>query len=187
MGRSKALLPAGRGGQTFVARLAAVLAAGGIDDVLIVGRPGDLALRAAALELGAVRYVSNPRADEGQISSILAALAVADRPGVEGLLVLPVDQPLVTPETVASLLAGFRRVRPPVARAAHGGAHGHPVIFARAVFEELRRVAPGDGARAVVRAHGARVLDVEVADEGVLIDIDVPEEYARIFGVPRPD
>jgi CTP:molybdopterin cytidylyltransferase MocA len=187
MGRSKALLPAGRGGQTFVARLAAVLAAGGIDDVLIVGRPGDLALRAAAMELGAVRYVSNPRADEGQISSILAALAVADRPGVEGLLVLPVDQPLVTPETVASLLAGFRRVRPPVARATHGGAHGHPVIFARAVFDELRRVAPGDGARAVVRAHGASVLDVEVPDEGVLIDIDDPEEYARIFGVPRLD
>jgi CTP:molybdopterin cytidylyltransferase MocA len=39
----------------------------------------------------------------------------------------------------------------------------------------------------VVRAHGASVLDVEVPDEGVLIDIDDPEEYARIFGVPRLD
>lgn len=186
MGRSKALLPAGRDGQTFVARLAAVLTAGGIDDVLIVGRPGDLALRAAAMELGTVRYVSNPRADEGQLSSILAAAAVVDRPGVEGLLVLPVDQPLVTPATVAEVLSGFRRVRPPVARATHGDAHGHPVVFARAVFDELRRVEPGSGARAVVRAHGASVLDVEVPDEGVLLDIDDPEEYERIFGSLPP-
>jgi molybdenum cofactor cytidylyltransferase len=182
MGRSKALLPAGRGAETFVARLAAVLTAGGIDDVLIVGRPGDLALRAAALALGAVSYVSNPRADEGQISSIVAAMDVADRPGVDGLLVLPVDQPLVTSATIAAVLDAFRRVRPPVARATHGGAHGHPVVFARAVFDELRGVPPGAGARAVVRAHGARVLDVEVPDEGVLIDIDDPEAYARIFG-----
>ncbi len=175
-------MPAGPGGQTFVSRLAAVLAAGGIDDVLIVGRPDDLALRAAAMELGSVRYVSNPRADDGQISSILAALDVVDRPGVEGLLVLPVDQPLVTAPTIAAVLAGFRRVRPPVARATHGGAHGHPVVFARRVFEDLRRLGPGAGARAVVRASGASVLDVEVPDEGVLIDIDDPEEYARVFG-----
>jgi molybdenum cofactor cytidylyltransferase len=113
-------------------------------------------------------------------------LAFADRPGVEGLLVLPVDQPLVTPETVAALLAGFRRVRPPVARATHGGAHGHPVVFAHSVFDELRRVEPASGARAVVRAHGLSVLDVDVPDEGVLLDIDDPEEYARVFGVSPP-
>jgi molybdenum cofactor cytidylyltransferase len=187
MGRSKALLPAGSDGRTFVARLAAALASGGVDDVLIVGRPDDLALRAAAVALGTVRYVSNPQAENGQISSIVAAIDVVSRPGVEALLVLPVDQPLVTPATIAAVLAGFRRVRPPVARATHGGAHGHPVVFAHSVFDELRRVDPSAGARAVVRAHGPRVLDVEVPDEGVLIDIDDPEEYSRVFGSVPPE
>ena len=108
MGRSKALLPAGPDGRTFVARLAVALTAGGIDDVLIVGRPEDLALREAVRQLDvAARYIENPHADAGQISSILAVIDVVSRPGVEGLLVLPVDQPLVTPETVAAVLAGL--------------------------------------------------------------------------------
>ena len=185
MGRSKALLPAGAGGPTFVRRLAATLRDGGITDILVVGRPDDGALRNEVAPNGAeLRYVENRRAHEGQISAIVAALNAVDRPGVRGLLVVPVDQPLVTPATVAQLLAAFARLRPPIARAAYRGRHGHPVVFGPVVFGELRLANPSVGARSVVHAHGAAVLDVEVPDEAVLIDVDDPEAYARVFGIP---
>jgi CTP:molybdopterin cytidylyltransferase MocA len=61
------------------------------------------------------------------------------------------------------------------------------VIFAPAVFGELRRAAREVGAREVLRAHAGTILNVEVPDEGVLIDVDDPDEYARIFGSLPPD
>jgi CTP:molybdopterin cytidylyltransferase MocA len=39
----------------------------------------------------------------------------------------------------------------------------------------------------VLRAHADAILDVDVPDEGVVTDVDDPEEYARVFGVPLPD
>jgi CTP:molybdopterin cytidylyltransferase MocA len=187
MGRSKALLPCDRSGSTFVHHLVASLRAGGVEDVLVVGRPDDDALRleVEGLRPGgapAARFVPNPHADLGQLSSVLAGLNVADRPGVGGVLVCPVDVPLVSPGSVSALLSVFRSTAAPIVRAVCGGRHGHPVIFSRAVFDELRRADPAVGAKAVLRAHAAAIADVEVDDPAVLADIDTPEDYARIFG-----
>lgn len=187
MGRSKALLPVGSTGSTFVRALTEALRDGGIADVLVVGRPDDEPLRGEVAGLGtAVRYVENHRAERGQIASIVAAIDAIDHPGVEGLLVVPVDLPLVAAPTVAALLAAFERTRPPLARATYQGRNGHPVIFGPALFAELRQVDPSLGARAVVRAHAAECVQVDVPDPGVLVDIDDPDAYQRVFGIPLP-
>jgi molybdenum cofactor cytidylyltransferase len=128
--------------------------------------------------------VRNPHPDEGQLSSLLAALQLADRPGVEGLLTTLVDVPLVTPDTVRTLLARHRATRAPVVRPAKDARHGHPVIFDRAVFEDLRRADRSIGAKAVLAAHASRVDNVPVDDEGAFTDIDTPEAYEKAIG-PR--
>ena len=179
MGRSKALLPFPPTNRTFVAQIAATLLAGGVADALVIGRPDDDALRAEVEGLAApVRFVGNPRADAGgQLSSVIAGLNAADRPGARAILVTPVDLPFITAETVAALLAAFSAGRAPIVRATHAGRHGHPVVFGRAVFDALRHADPALGAKAVLRAHP--VLDLEVSDAAVLNDIDTREDYAR--------
>jgi CTP:molybdopterin cytidylyltransferase MocA len=185
MGRAKALLPYGPG-CSFVAKLVSTLTDGGITDVVVVGRLGDEALEAELEHLGVgesrLRYAVNAEADKGQLSSVLAGLSLADRPGVLGVLIVPVDMPLVRPATVRQLLAVFNSSRAPIVRPVHNGAHGHPVIFGRALFDELRRADPTVGARSVVRTHAEAVVDVEVSDAGTITDIDTPEDYARLFG-----
>lgn len=182
MGRPKALLRCGPGHETFVRRLAIALAAGGVDGVLVVGRPGDAALQTEIDGLpGPARYIENPDADAGQLSSLLAGLAAVDRPGVRGLLVTPVDAPLIEAATVAALLDSLRSTGAPIVRATYEGRHGHPVIFGRAVFEALRHADPSLGARAVVRAHAGRVVEVAVNDPGVLGDVDTPSDYRTLF------
>ena len=182
MGRPKALLPAEPGGPTFVRKIVHTLLEGGVIDALVVGRPEDEPLQREIDAIGAhVRFVVNAHADSGQLSSVLAGLNAADKPGIEGVLVTPVDVPLIRAETVRTLLTAFSSQRAPIARATHGGRHGHPVIFARAVFDELRRADPALGAKAVVRAHAQDVANVEVDDPGVLHDIDRPEDYQRLF------
>lgn len=183
MGRPKALLPAGPGEETFVSRLSRTLLAGGAADVLVVGRPADDELAAEVRRIGddgrAVRLVLNPHAERGQLSSVVAGLNAADRPGVTGILLMPVDAPLVRPSTVSALLAEFAARRDAIVRAAFGGRHGHPVIFARTYFDELRRADPAAGAKAVVRAHPDAVRNVDTGDPGVVDDIDGPDDYAR--------
>jgi CTP:molybdopterin cytidylyltransferase MocA len=178
MGKPKALLSVGQGGPSFVRHLALTLLEGGVADVLVVGRPDDQALRKEIDDIG-LRFVPNPDADSGQLSSVLAGLNAADRPGVAGLLVTPVDAPLVGAATVRQLLAAIGNRHLPLVRATHKGRHGHPVVFARRVFDELRHADPGVGAKAIVQRYVLEGIDLEVDDAGVLLDIDEPVDYER--------
>jgi CTP:molybdopterin cytidylyltransferase MocA len=179
MGRPKALLPIGD--DTFVTRVCRTLLEAGVDDLVVVAgaEHGPVAEAVSRAGLPA-RVVENPRRDEGQLSSVLAGLAVADRPGVDAVLVHLVDTPLVRPETARAVLDAFLRSHAPIVRPSAGGRHGHPVLFARRVFDDLRRADPAIGAKAVVRARAAEVLSVAVDDEGACRDIDTPEDLARL-------
>ncbi len=183
MGRPKALLPCAPDGQTFVHRLARAFCDGGLQEALVVGRPDDLALRTEVDTMSVpARFVENANADAGQLSSLLAGLRAADLPGVRAVLVAPVDSPLISADTVATLLAVFSSTGAPIVRACHRGRHGHPVVFSRAVFIELRRADPAIGAKAVLRAHEGAIVNVEVDDPGVVRDVDTPEDYRALFG-----
>ena len=180
MGRAKALLQLPDSGRTFVAQIADTLIGGGVDAAFVVGRPDDEALRTEVETLAPlVRYVGNPRYESGQLSSVLAALDVVDQPAVRGLLIVPVDMPLIRATTIATLIEAFNTSRRSIARATHRERHGHPVIFGRAAFDMLRVADPAQGARAVVRA--LPVLDVEVDDDGVVRDIDTPADYEELL------
>lgn len=180
MRRPKALLPIGHAGDTFVAHLIATFHDADTDDVVVVIRPGDTPLR-AAVERCAARVAENPDADRGQLSSLIAGLDGVDRPGVRGILVMPVDIPIVRAQTIIAVKAAFARSSAPIVRAVHREQHGHPVIFARRVFDELRRADPHTGAREVVHAHAHDLLNVEVDDPGILRDVDTPEDYERLL------
>jgi molybdenum cofactor cytidylyltransferase len=185
MGKPKALLPIARDGSTFVRQIATVLLEGGAAGIFVVGRPDDEPLQREVQAIGlAVRYVENANADRGQLSSLIAGLNAADRPGIAGMLVSPVDAPLVRTETVRALIGAFESGRGVIVRATYRGRHGHPVIFGRRVFDDLRHADPTIGAKVVLRAHQQEVLDLDVDDPGVVDDIDRPEDYARATGLP---
>jgi molybdenum cofactor cytidylyltransferase len=183
MGRSKPLLPHGHAsGLTFVAHLIDVSRAAGLVRIIVVGRPEDEALDAEVSGRGA-RFVENPAAESGQLSSLQAGLsALQGDPDLEAVMVMPVDVPLVSAAVVKRLLEAAGASSALILRAAHAGRHGHPVIFRRSVFDELHAADPALGAKAVVRADPTRVEDVDVQDPGVALDVDTPEDYLRAFG-----
>ena len=183
MGRPKALLPARVEGLTFLSQLVETLWAAGLDDVLAVvsDQSGDVEPALSRLSRPP-RVVHNQHPEQGQISSLLAALAAINRPGVSAMLVTLVDVPFVSPATVRAVLEAFRRTGGPIVRPASGEEHGHPVVFARQLFDELRAADVAGGAKSVVRAHAASIVNVPVDDPGAFTDIDTPEDYTRIVG-----
>jgi molybdenum cofactor cytidylyltransferase len=178
MGRPKALLRAGD--RTFIRTILDTLREAGLPDAVVVVRAGQDGVAAEVAAAGFGRTVVNLRADEGQLSSLLAGLTAIDRPGVDAALVTLVDVPRATADGIRRLLARAATSPAPILRAVHRGAHGHPVIFKRGIFDALRAADPAQGAKAVVRA--AEVEDVETGDPGVVDDIDTPEDYARLLG-----
>jgi molybdenum cofactor cytidylyltransferase len=127
-----------------------------------------------------VAYLENPTPERGQLSSLLVGVGYAEACDADGVMVLPVDIPSVKAATVQSLREAFDLVATPIVRAVHQGRHGHPVIFGRTVFAELRAADLSIGAREVLRRDPARVCEVAVDDAGVLRDVDEPDDYRRL-------
>jgi molybdenum cofactor cytidylyltransferase len=186
MGRTKALLPLGSSGETFLGRVIRVLRQGGAEAVVVVVG-GDAAAVRASLPRDDVHVssVENPRYEEGQLSSLLVGLAAVEQrhDDVEAVMVTLVDLPLIAATTVRAVREAFlAHPDAPLVRPRRGNRHGHPVIFNRSMFGELRRADPATGAKPVVHAHAAEEANVEVDDDGAFIDIDTPEDYERFIG-----
>jgi CTP:molybdopterin cytidylyltransferase MocA len=182
MGRPKALLKHVFTGRTFVAHLISTAREAGLPAIFVIGRSANVELEAEVNEMG-VALLVNAAPDRGQLSSIMVGVEAAERLAASAVLVMPVDVPLVTSTVLSRVLTAANRSEAQIVRATHAGQHGHPVLFKRSVFGELRSADPSIGARAIVRADPARVLDVEVSDPGVVLDVDTPEDYRRAFGV----
>lgn len=183
MGAPKALLP-DPDGQPFVARVVRAFAAADVRDVVIVtGSQHDAIVQAIDADRPPTTplLVRNPQPSRGQLSSLWVGLDAAERAGLEGVLVTPVDIPMIRPSTIRQVVQAWERTHAPVVRPAVGARHGHPVLFAREVFDALRQAPLGEGARVVIRANAGRVVDVQVDDEGCVVDVDTPADYQAIL------
>jgi molybdenum cofactor cytidylyltransferase len=182
MGSPKAVLAA-PGGRPFVAAIVRALSAAGIEEIVVVtGRDHDCVVDAMVRDAPSrqPRIVRNIDPSRGQLSSLWTGMDAAVGPDTEGIVVTLVDVPLVAPETIRRVIDAWRRTRAPIVRPAVGERHGHPVIFDRVLFSALRAAPLERGAKSVVRAHAAEIVEVPVEDEGAMIDIDTPQEYAAL-------
>ena len=181
MGRPKAALPLGRGGHTVLSMGVGALLAAGVPRVVVVAGAHPEAVRGA---LGTrnrrVSVIDHPAWREGQLSTLRCGLDALNHPRLEAVLVTLVDVPLVSPDTVRALMRAWRTTGAPIVRPALGDRHGHPVLFDRRVFGELREADLRTGAKPVVHAHAHELVNLPVTDEGAFVDLDVPEDYERM-------
>ncbi|RMH17111.1 MAG: nucleotidyltransferase family protein [Gemmatimonadetes bacterium] len=175
MGTSKALLT--HGDRTFVECTVAALREGGCEPVL-VGLVDPLGPEAAAARRAGAELLAVHDSSPGPIASLRAAIAA--HPSAPAVAVLPVDHPAVRPATVAALLAEHAASGAAIVVPEHEGRRGHPAVFDRSLFAELTDPALQGGARTVVRADPGRVRTVPVDDPGVLLDVDTPQDLARL-------
>jgi molybdenum cofactor cytidylyltransferase len=179
MGSPKALLR-GADGRTFIRRIVDLLRPFVADLVIVTGPHHDAIAAEVAAWPEAAALIRNPDPSRGQLSSLWVGMDAVLRPGTAGLLMTLVDVPNVAPSTVGAVVDTWQRMRAPIVRPAIGNRHGHPVIFDRSVFSQLRAAPLDEGAKAVVRAHADAVINVPVDDEGCLVDVDTPEDYRRL-------
>jgi molybdenum cofactor cytidylyltransferase len=130
--------------------------------------------------------VVNKDWEQGQLSSIHAALRSLP-PNTDGMLLCPVDHPLVSASLVGNLIEAFLRDHPAVVVPSYRGRRGHPVVFSATTYDELLNAPMDQGARAVVWAHKGEVHEVSTTEEGCVLNLNDPNAVAKLDSKRFPE
>jgi len=184
MGEPKPLLPLGD--QTVIESVIGLFRGAGVAQIVVVlGHQADLIL--PRIERLGADSVINARYDEGMFSSVQAGVSRLDR-GCGAFFVLPVDTPLVRPETLGVLMDAFRKGDVEACRPSFQGRCGHPPLISAALIPAIRDFEGEGGLRALLALHKERVKEVPVEDPGILLNLNTREDYAAALErISRPD
>jgi molybdenum cofactor cytidylyltransferase len=180
MGRPKALLPYREG--TFLEHLIQATRHPRIGVTRVVLGAGAEAIQTAA-KLDPSLVVLNPDWEKGQLSSICAGVRSLIGIDTDGMVLCPVDHPLVSAGLVGELVDRFYSEGQSIVVPTYKGRRGHPAIFSSALYAELLAAPAERGARAVVWAHAGDVLEVPTEEEGVVLNLNDPEMLKRALGM----
>jgi len=174
MGRLKALLP--WDGGTLVEFQVRQLLAGGVERVLLVLGHQAESIRGIAASLPQTDIVLNPDYATGKTSSVRAGMHAVPA-DADAVMVLSVDQPIpaaVIRQAIEVHASGDALITVP----SFGGRHGHPAVFAKALFSEMLDIAEEtQGLRAVRRRYLDATHVFEANTTASLLDINTPADY----------
>jgi molybdenum cofactor cytidylyltransferase len=171
-GTPKQLLPFGH--TTLLGQVAKNANASALDRVVVVLGRASGELR-ATVDFGRAEVVENTAYGTGCASSLLAGLDAAGEE-CEAIALLLGDQPGVTSGYIDLVIATWRQNRPWAAVTSYEGVFGHPFVFAREAFGELRSLHGDKAVWKLIEAHPERVSRIEISAP-LPPDVDDPEDY----------
>lgn len=124
----------------------------------------------------AVRFVNNPRSPAGMFSSVKVGLA-AVHPHATHVAVSPADLPFLGEESLRTVLAAAasldeRTLLVPT----HAGRRGHPLVFSAALVPRILSWPDERRLSSLFEESDLSVLQLEGFDDGILRDVDRPDD-----------
>jgi len=101
-------------------------------------------------------------------------------PGASAVVLRLCDQPLLTTSTLKALVDKHRESGRRIVACEYGGSLGVPALFDRSLFDELLALQGSHGAKKILEARRAEAGTVPF--DGGSVDVDTPEQYARLVG-----
>ena len=131
-------------------------------------------------DLYAVSFVDNPDFEEGISASLRHGLAAVPA-DCDGVLVCLGDMPRVDAAMLDKLIAAFAPEKGnDICVPVHRGKRGNPVLWGKRYFTEMRDIAGDVGAKHLIGRHAEAVEEVEMVEDGILIDVDSPDALAAL-------
>ena len=144
--------------------------------VVVVGHEAEAVRRHVALQRA--RFVEAPDFHEGCTSSIRAGLQALHPQSAAVVLILG-DQPGIESETIAAVVEGWHHWQTPIVRMSYRGHSGHPMLFTKALFGQLKALHGDKGVWKLCDTHLAWVHEVEV-DQPYPGDVNTWEDYTSL-------
>lgn len=153
----------------------------GDNTVLVTGHDGVAVAEAAG---DSVRFrVVNDRYNEGMGGSIAVAAKVLSHVA-EGILLILVDQPLITASHLRALRDSWSGAADEIVATSFAGTMGPPVLFPSGAFSALANLSGDKGARRILQ--DVRFTMKTIKFEDARVDIDTPEDLDKISVGARP-
>lgn len=173
MGRLKQFLPLGD--KPVIKHCLDNIIASGIKDIVVVlGIQGkELAKTINHLPVTII-FNNNPYSE--MVESVRIGLQNIE-PASSGILICLSDHPLVSGETLKTLITWHRREPDKIIVPLYNNKRGHPGLFPKQYAHEVFQ---GFTLREIVNKDPERIKFVEVSDEGILYDMDTQEDYRKI-------
>jgi len=147
----------------------------GIEDILVVAGHKAPEVLAETARLS-INCVINREFERGMFSSVLAGIEALPQ-GIDAVLVLPVDIPLVRSQTIRVLADLFGDY--PILYPTFRGERGHPPFIAASCLPFISAWSGENGLRGALLELEKRIGADEfpVADQNILFDLDTPQDY----------
>ena len=173
MGTAKQLLPVR--GKPAISLCVEALQAGGLHHPIVVLGSRREECEAALAGLSVTFAVNDdPKSDMAE--SVRIGLRAAT-PTATGILVCLCDHPLVAPSTYREVSNAHLHYAEQIIIPVYKGRRGHPTLFPRSLLEEMYA---GLTMRDIIQRNYERVTLVALDDEGILLDMDTVQDYARL-------
>ena len=191
MGRPKLLLP--WGDTTVIGQIIRQWRELGAAQIAVVHRPDDEPLvEASKREMlkgnakntlqrfnASTHFIVNPQPEHGMFSSIRCAARWRGwRREISSRAIVLGDQPHLQRNTLRALWEQAGRNPDAICQPVFNGRTGHPVILPRGVFEELKH-SRAKTLKDFLKPFYRRCVQCPVADTGLLLDLDRPEDYDK--------
>jgi molybdenum cofactor cytidylyltransferase len=159
LGQPKQLLP--YGGETLLGRVVSqAQCAKGLDEVLVVlGRAADQIRQ--QIDFGSARVVENPEFRDGCASSYRAGIGAVSSKS-DAIMIILGDQPGIRPELIDKVAEEWRQGGSEIALCSYRGKLGHPMIFAKSLFEQLMSLHGDKAAWKLVDANAEMVQEIPI-------------------------
>jgi len=178
MGQNKLLLRLND--TTVIDNILDAVAAANIDETIVVlGHKPEQITEAIQSRREAVRTGVNEDFAHGMISSFQKGLQLL--PYVDAAFLILGDEPILDSNFLNVMMQHMENAhgRALVVSPVHKGKKGHPLLVHRQLFSEILGLEKTETMRDIVRRHADRLLTI-AAPAWTLMDIDTPEDYARI-------
>ena len=176
MGRDKALLP--YRGREFLSHLVYLALPRVSRVVTVLGHHAESISRSLP-DTPRVQAVINGDYDRGMLSSLQAGLTQLPAE-TDWILWMLVDHPAVRGRTLDALLSTARESNAPLVIPRCNGRRGHPIMVSKRVADAILELPFDASPQDVVRAQYAQTAFVDVRDDGVLRDVDSPQEFQAL-------
>lgn len=167
------------GGNTLINHAIDLFESVNIDEIVtVVGHRSDEMIPVVGKTRS--RLIMNHNYRDGMFSSIQRG-AAALRRSSDCFFLLPVDIPLIRPETIQELQAAF--IREPSTLICYPGfesRRGHPPLIDNSLIDDILAYNGQGGLRAFLKKHRDKASTIHVADKYILKDIDTEEDLTLL-------
>jgi len=165
------------GSRVMVRQVCQTLIAADVNEIVVVTGYAREKVEEALIGCAACS-VFNPAYEDGDMMHSFQ-IGLKSLPNSEAALFVLGDQPQMQTFVVTKVIDHWRKEKAKIVAPSFQRRRGHPILFAREIWNDVFNVSRGTSPRVFLRAHADWIHYVDVATDSILRDVDTLDDYQR--------